>query len=592
MAGATETRGPLARAWEASYLDASLARDEALRALDTVDAGSEDAAWAFWLLALADGRQGGLQSARGKLQPARLLFVQHGSARGQALCDEVEALLALAADNPGRAREIHEAIDAQDDPGYGPFDRFLAHNTRALAARDLGEHEWALTHFYEALEAAEASGNAGVHATAMCNLGGMHQELFDLEDARVYSDKALVTARNCGARRIVTAAAANLIVIHHAAGRLSEALEMARFLTEHPELQMTGALAGVAVPLALAHFAAGDIDRAEAWLEGGSNLTAAHGDGTAFWAWLSARCLMHRGEFALARDLAQRTLRARQDSELPYHRMKLMHAAADASEALADYPAALGLHRQAQALYEELVNHGLRARNRALQAAHDHARVERELAQAQRSRMEAENDRRRLADLNRALEAKVAENELLQARLREQVLRDPLTGLHNRRYLFEMAPGLLELARQQRQPLSVVLIDLDHFKALNDSHGHAAGDLMLQRLAQVLGTCARRQDIVCRYGGEEFVVVMPDQDGDTAMARIGEMLQAYCQERVEFRRKRLPPVSFSAGVASYPVHGERLEHLLGRADKALYRAKEHGRSRAEMAEHTGFATLT
>lgn len=592
MTEAQEANGPLTRAWASSFLDPGHARDEALKALDHVAAGSADAAWGFWLLALADGRMGALQAAKGTLQPARLLFVQHASTRGQAMCDELEALLALEAGNPARAREIHEAIDAEEDPGYRPLDRFVAHHTRALTARQLGEHEWALTHFYEALEASEDSGNAVAHATALCNLGGMHQELFDLEDARVYSEKALTAARQSGAKRLVTTAAALLIVIHHAAGRLSEATEMARFLMEHPELQLPGALAAVAVPLALAHFAAGDIDRAEAWLEGGSHANATHVDGTAFWAWLSARCLMHRGEFALARDLARRTLTARQDSELPYHRMKLMHAAADASEALADYPAALALHRQAQALYEELVDHGLRARNRALQAAHDYARVERELAHAQRSRMEAESDRRRLADLNRALEAKVAENELLQAKLREQVLRDPLTGLHNRRYLFEMAPGLLELARQQRQPLSVVLIDLDHFKALNDTQGHAAGDVMLQRLAQVLGATARRQDIVCRYGGEEFVVVMPDLDGEHALDAIERMLQSFGQERVEFRRKRLPAVTFSAGVASYPLHGDRLEHLLGRADKALYRAKERGRSRIEVAEHTGFATLT
>jgi diguanylate cyclase (GGDEF)-like protein len=590
MAASRESPEPLALAWELAVHDVPAARAEAQKALEGVDAGSEAAAWAFWLLALADVHTGAIQSARARLQPARLLFVQHDSGRGQALCDELEALFALHAGDGERAREIHEAIDAAEDPGYLPFDRFLAHSARATTARLLGEHEWALTHFHDALEAAEECGNAGAHAVALANLGGMHLELFDLEDARIYSEKALNAARATGARSIVTSAAANLIVIHHAAGRTAQAIEAAEFLTENPQLQLPGALASAALPIALAHFAKDDIDRAEAWLEGGST-SATPGDATAFWAWLSARCLMRRGEHALARDLAERTLKACSSRELPYHQMKLMQAASETCEVLGDLGAALRNARQAQTLYEQLVDHGLRARNRALQAAHDYARVERELATAQRCRAEAESDRRRLSDLNRALEAKVSENELLQARLREQVLRDPLTGLHNRRYLFEIAPGLVELARQQRQPLSVVLIDLDHFKMLNDGHGHAAGDLVLQKLATMLTSHLRRQDIACRYGGEEFVVVMPDLDGEQASTIVERVLEALGRERVESRGRVLPRASFSAGVACFPAHGDRLEQLLGRADKALYRAKEAGRSRVEFAQLTGFAVL-
>ncbi|MBL8331215.1 MAG: diguanylate cyclase [Rubrivivax sp.] len=593
MDAGVDARTLLRRAWEFSYLEPEAARAEASLALDLVEPGSEAAGWCFWLMALADARQKAAASARGRLQLARCLFQQHGVRRGLALCEELEAMLALNASNPHLARGIHAGIDEADDPGYEPFDQFLAHNLRAITASRLGEHEEALVRSYAAREAAEASQNSGAHATMLCNLGGLHQELFDLDDARRYSEAALELARRCGARRVVTTAAAQLIVIHHAAGREPQALEMARFLIEHPELQAPAALTQVSVPLALAYFAAGDIDRAEAWLEGGSNPSSAtDGNGVAFWAWLSARCLMTRGEHQFARDLAERTLLLRRGHELPYHQMKLMRAAADACEALGDVDAALRHEKQAQQLYEQLIAHAQAARTRALQAEHEYARVERELAEAQRFRQEAETDRRRLADLNRALEAKVAENELLQARLREQVRRDPLTGLHNRRYLFEMAPGLLELARQQRQPLSVVLIDIDHFKSLNDSYGHAAGDAVLQRMAALLGSQLRHQDIACRYGGEEFVVVMPELDAEAAAAAIDRLLHAFHDEPVEFRRRTIAAGSFSAGVASFPVHGDRLEHLLGRADKALYRAKESGRARVEHAEHTGFATLT
>lgn len=587
----------LAKAWASAFGGVAGGREQAQKALEAAPAGSLDAAWAFWLLALADARTGATDAARARLQPTRLLFVQQDCARGQAMCDELEALLCLQAGAVVRARAIHDGIDGADDPGYLPLDRYLAHDTRGRAARAADDPEWALTHFHEALTAAEESGVAGAHAAALDRLGAMHLALFDLEDARLHCEQALNIARAAGVRGVVTSAAANLIVIHHAAARPAQALEMASFLLDHPTLQAPGAVSGAAVALALAFYANGDLERAETWLEGGTPgtgtdaPTAIDAEGTAFWAWLNTRCLLQRAEPTLARDLAVRTLAVQTRQGLPYHEMKLRQAAADACEAVGDFPAALYHLRQAQALYEKLVDQGLRVRNRALQAAHEAARVARELEQARRSRAEAESDRQRLADLNRALEAEVAQNAQLQARLREQVLRDPLTGLHNRRYLFETAPGLLELARQQRQPMSVVLIDLDRFKVLNDTHGHAAGDLVLQRMAATLAGQLRRQDIACRYGGEEFVVVMPDADGDEATRTVQALLRAFAQEPLEYRGQPLPTPSFSAGVASLPTHGDRLEQLLARADKALYRAKEAGRARVEPALVTTFASL-
>lgn len=300
---------------------------------------------------------------------------------------------------------------------------------------------------------------------------------------------------------------------------------------------------------------------------------------------------MHHGEHGLARDLLERSLLSPRAGEQPYHPMMLERAAADTCEAMGDLRAALAHQRQAQALYEQLVDHGLRARNCALQAAHDTARVERELATAQRCRAEAETDRRRLAEINQALQTKVAEIEQLHGRLREQALRDPLTGLHNRRYLFETAPGLLEHARQQHRPLSLAVLDLDHFKALNDNHGHAVGDAMLVRVALLMLASARPSDIVCRLGGEEFVVVMPGVDGDDAAEQMQRLLDTIGIERLEIGIKRLPVSTFSAGVASFPAHGDHFETLLGRADKALYRAKQSGRARVRPARQTGFAEL-
>jgi diguanylate cyclase (GGDEF)-like protein len=185
----------------------------------------------------------------------------------------------------------------------------------------------------------------------------------------------------------------------------------------------------------------------------------------------------------------------------------------------------------------------------------------------------------------------VAENHLLQEQLREQALRDPLTGLHNRRYLFEVGPGTLELARRQRCQLAVVLLDLDHFKLLNDTYGHQAGDTVLQRFAALLVEALRKSDIVCRHGGEEFVALMPDIDANGAQAMLTRLLEAYEADPPEHGRRRLPRCTFSAGIALFPRHGSTLEQLLSRADRALYRAKQQGRSRIEQVPGTTFSTL-
>jgi diguanylate cyclase (GGDEF)-like protein len=180
---------------------------------------------------------------------------------------------------------------------------------------------------------------------------------------------------------------------------------------------------------------------------------------------------------------------------------------------------------------------------------------------------------------------------MLHAKLREQALNDPLTGLHNRRYLFEVAPGLLDLARRQGKPLCVVLIDLDHFKLLNDTYGHQAGDLVLERFAALLRQMLRRSDVVYRHGGEEFVAVLPDLDGDGAAALLSRLLEAFQALPPAPGRRRTPNGSFSAGIALFPRHGNTLEQLLSRADRALYAAKNRGRARIEQAPRTGFGAL-
>ena len=158
-------------------------------------------------------------------------------------------------------------------------------------------------------------------------------------------------------------------------------------------------------------------------------------------------------------------------------------------------------------------------------------------------------------------------------------MRDPLTGLHNRRFLDETCLSRIELARRLGTAMAIVLIDIDHFKWINDLHGHDRGDEVLQRFADLLRERMRRSDIVCRFGGEEFVLLV-DGCEEAALATILESLMR------QFRAQRFgagddltDDCTFSAGVAWLDADGANLESLVRVADARMYRAKASGRAR-------------
>lgn len=171
-------------------------------------------------------------------------------------------------------------------------------------------------------------------------------------------------------------------------------------------------------------------------------------------------------------------------------------------------------------------------------------------------------------------------NIALREKLRTQALRDPLTGLYNRRYMEDVLERYAGLAERNQSDLSVLMFDLDHFKRLNDEHGHALGDAVLTSVAAAVLSTIRPSDIACRYGGEEFVVLLPDCAMDEAATR-AETLRT-CIERVS--ENHGVRVSASFGIASIPQSSSKVTDVLGDADAALYRAKAEGRNRACLAE--------
>ena len=170
-------------------------------------------------------------------------------------------------------------------------------------------------------------------------------------------------------------------------------------------------------------------------------------------------------------------------------------------------------------------------------------------------------------------------NLRLRETLRQQSVRDPLTGLYNRRFLEETLDR--EIARLERKglPLSLIMIDVDNFKTFNDTFGHDAGDAVLRDLGGILQRHVRGGDIACRYGGEEFTIVLPEATIEIGRQRAEMLREAVRELRLMHDGKSLGAVTLSLGVACFPDHGRRREHLLQCADAALYEAKNGGRNR-------------
>ncbi len=174
-------------------------------------------------------------------------------------------------------------------------------------------------------------------------------------------------------------------------------------------------------------------------------------------------------------------------------------------------------------------------------------------------------------------------NLKLQDRLRNQSVRDPLTGLFNRRYLEETMDREFSRARRSKQSCSILILDIDHFKKYNDTRGHDAGDALLVKFAQLVRETTRKEDIACRYGGEEFVVVLPNTPLDMA-EKVGQKIcDATRKMKVASGKESFGSVTVSIGVAAFPSHAETPEDLITTADAALYSAKEGGRDQVRIA---------
>lgn len=203
--------------------------------------------------------------------------------------------------------------------------------------------------------------------------------------------------------------------------------------------------------------------------------------------------------------------------------------------------------------------------------------TDRKLAEIALARADAE-----LLCTKQALER--TNGELQRALAREQLLArtDELTGLNNRRYFFDAATQQFEIAMRYGQPLSLMIFDIDHFKRINDEHGHPAGDRVLRHVAAILHDIVRAADILARYGGEEFIVLLPETDGISAQALADRIRTEVAASSLMLDQQECA-VTISAGITERHGLDDKLDAMIRRADEALYAAKAQGRNRVVVA---------
>jgi diguanylate cyclase (GGDEF)-like protein len=251
----------------------------------------------------------------------------------------------------------------------------------------------------------------------------------------------------------------------------------------------------------------------------------------------------------------------------------------EVQEQIGDARASLATMRIWQQLHTARAQMASRARYQAASLQTELLRLQHKLDEQEAQRRATERARAELEAVNKQLSRKIQEVQSLQEALRQQATHDALTGLFNRRHFNDTLPAVFAQAMRHQEPLAVAVIDLDHFKQVNDRHGHLAGDSLLAAFGRLLAEHCRQSDIACRYGGEEFCLLMPRTDAATGQRKVHALLQMWREQRFELNGRSLDGLSFSAGVADSRRAPIAAQLLLRAADEQLLLAKKLGRGR-------------
>ncbi|HEY5367257.1 MAG TPA: diguanylate cyclase [Casimicrobiaceae bacterium] len=513
-------------------------------------------------------------------------FVGAGDRRGQLLAEigSARLLIVQQAPLPGRARLL--AIRDEAMALLPPEDRFWLLNALGATYYYTDQIDEAIRYFYQALETLRAVDLSPQLPTVMSNLAAALVTIGDYAPARELAQDALEIQSRFNNPQLILFARSNLAESLQGLSDYPAALATVETMLGDVNLHEARAAQNHYCAIAAEVYAFHKrFDDAGQAAELARRIWEAYPGGfnEVNFRWADAVLAVARDNSAAPLPVLERAIDAAT-------RVKHLPTLCKAHALAAERNAELGLFEAAYAHHRRLFVHTTeRLSNRAsvkydlLKFDHElrHARAERDRAERQRRESEALN--RQLERLNNELSRKMREVEELQSRLASEAVHDPLTQLFNRRYLDSVVPALLSGTARRASALAVALLDLDRFKHVNDVHGHLAGDKVLMQIGRLFSLALRPSDVVCRYGGEEFCVVLPDTDGDGAMVAMTTLADRLRDMVVEWAGQSLTGFTFSAGIAVFPQHGQTLADLISAADRALYLAKDSGRDRALIA---------
>lgn len=475
-------------------------------------------------------------------------------------------------------------------------ERGILLNTIAGCYSALGRSEQAFAYMYQALrDSGPARGN-GFDAVLHCNLAHELLQIGDCDEALRHVDLGLARCSGLSNARLVSVLLINRIVCLSELGRPQEALpDIARVLALPTDASGRGTMASHFETLAIAVLQAGNAELgAELVGRAAQAVRAPIPDEHIELAVASAMLARAGGELEQARNHLLQALPLLSSPEADGLSLRvrcLFHMTqADVYERLGDTARALAAMRSCQALHVARAQLASRARYQAAALHTELLSLQHKLDENDLRRHATERARCELQAMNEQLSRKVDEVQALQTALRQQASRDFLTGLFNRRHLNDSLPAMLALARRDQHPLAVAILDLDHFKATNDQHGHAAGDMLLAAFGELLANHGRKSDVAIRYGGEEFCLLMPRTTASAARRKINALLRLWRHCVFPLAGGQLSGLTFSAGVIDSRVAAGPCDDLLKAADDALLAAKRSGRARVILAE-TLAATL-
>ncbi len=462
--------------------------------------------------------------------------------------------------------------------------KFMLYGRLGVDALNRGDTQEGPRNFLLALDIAERFGTSAHRVNSLSNLASSQHDLGNDEDAIPLLVEALDIIGTQKLKYQQTIVSANLAMCLLTTGKPAEALALVEPFYEWPEedLAIRAFLFCIAahatILLQRPEQAQQLLLRAEEYARQGQDLEEQ------MHAWLVRGKLdLQGGEPARAIVSLTQAHDLLSWTRNPFHQQQILRGLADINARLGQWQLAYGFLQQYQAAYEASSKSARASRilMRNLEKEMSSLKAERDTALELQAARESENAK--LEHLNRELAHQILHVSALQDSLKEQAMRDHLTGLYNRRYFENSLNAILQEAGAQA-PLAIVLIDLDFFKRVNDTYGHNFGDEVLIQFARLVESQLRGSDMLCRYGGEEFCLLLRDADSVIASHKVDAIAALYRRLQIRQAPHSLSGCTFSAGIAEYPRHGFDRHALLTRADSALYAAKLAGRDRALAAQ--------